>query len=189
MERSTAAERDLLRRFSDGDPAALEALVAAYFPIMCRFAEKFLADPDSAKDVVQEAFIHLWNGRRPFATIASLRSYLFASTRNGCLNYIRGRERQEGKHQAATALDPTEMDSVLTEMVKAEFLSAVYDTVRLMTPQMQEVFYLSFREGLTVKEISIHLNMNLKAVKKQKYKALVILRNKFGPGGPVALLL
>jgi RNA polymerase sigma-70 factor (family 1) len=188
MYRSALTEKELLHQFSGGDPAALEALVNTYFPVLCRFAEKFLPDSSLAKDIVQETFINLWKTRRSFDSLDSLRSFLFAAARNGCLNHIRGRERQENKHQAASAQNPLEMDSVLTEIVHAEFFALIYETVRLMSPQMQEIFYLSFKEGLTVKEISIHLNMNIKAVKKQKYKALVILRGKFG-GNREALLV
>jgi RNA polymerase sigma-70 factor (family 1) len=173
-------EHELLRQLSEGDPAALEELVNTYFPVLCRFAEKFLPDSSLAKDIVQETFINLWKTRKSFESLSSLKSFLYTSTRNGCLNHLRGMERQENKHLAAAARDPREMDSVLTEIVRAESIALIYDTVRSMPEKMQEIFFLSFQEGLTVKEISISLDMNIKAVKKQKYKALVILRSKFG---------
>jgi DNA-directed RNA polymerase specialized sigma24 family protein len=44
---------------------------------------------------------------------------------------------------------------------------------------MQQVFMLSFREGMSVSEIATELGMDLKYVKKQKYKALVALRGRF----------
>jgi RNA polymerase sigma-70 factor (family 1) len=173
-------KQELLYRLSQGDPAALEELVNAYFPVLCRFAEKFLPDSSLAKDIVQETFINLWKARKSFESLSGLKGFLYTSTRNGCLNHLRGREREENKHLAASSLDPLEMDSVLTEIVRAESIALIYETVRLMPEKMQEIFYLSFQEGLTVKEISISLDMNIKAVKKQKYKALVILRAKFG---------
>lgn len=189
MSRFTFTEDELLHKFSEGDSAALEALVEAYYAILCRFAEKFLPDPSFAEDIVQEAFINLWKGRRPFNSLGELRSFLFTAARNGCLNHIRGQERQSNKHLAAAARDPSDEDSVLTEIVNAEFFGLIYATVRTMSPSMQEIFYLSFREGMTVKEISVHLNMNIKAVKKQKYKALVILRSKFGSNRETLLAL
>jgi RNA polymerase sigma-70 factor (family 1) len=171
---------ELLARLSQRDPAALEALMKIYFPLLCRFAEKILADASPVKDIVQDTFINYWKSDHQFAALDNLKAFLLVSTKNGCLNYLRGRERQEKTHRAATAETPLETDSIETDIVTNELLALIYETVAQMTPAMQEIFYLSFREGMTVKEIAAHLNMNIKAVKKKKYKALVILRSKFG---------
>ena len=160
-----------------------------YFPVLCGFAEKILPDASLAKDVAQETFIRYWKSENRFDSLNNLKAYLLVSTRNGCLNYLRGRDRQAKTHKAVQDQSPIETDSILTEIVKNELLALIYQTVGEMSPSMQEVFYLSFREGMTVKEISAHLNRNIKAVKKQKYKALVILRTKFGPNRDLLALL
>ncbi len=172
---------ELLSKLSQRDPTALETLMDIYFPVLCRFAEKILKDASPAKDIVQDTFINYWKSENHFPSLNNLKAFLLISTRNGCLNYLRGRERQEKTHRVVAAQTPLETDSIYTDIIRNELLALIYETVSQMTPAMQEIFYLSFREGMTVKEISAHLKMNIKAVKKQKYKALVILRTKFGP--------
>lgn len=76
---------EVLTRLSEGDPAALQLLVETYFPILCRFAEKFVPDSSLAKDIVQETFIKVWNNKPTFDNVMSLKGYLFTLTRNGCL--------------------------------------------------------------------------------------------------------
>ena len=175
----TLPEEELLSRFSVGDPAALETLIRSYYPVLCRFAEKFLPDASLAKDVAQESFIKLWKSDKSFDSLQALKAYLFAITRNGCLDMIRNRSRLDNRHQQAAADIEEAMEPVLTEIIRAESVALIYQAVKAMPVKMQQVFILSYREGMTVSEIAVHLGMNLRAVKKQKYKALVALRGRF----------
>jgi len=183
-------EPELLARFARGDQRALEELIRDYFPVLCRFAERYLPDSSLAKDVVQETFIKLWKGRGSFESVDALKGYLYVATRNGCLNLNRGRERQESRHLEVAAREAGVADPVWTEMVRAENIALVYRIVRGLPPAMQEIFYLSYEEGLTVGEISERLGMKLKTVKNHKYKTLVLLRRKFGAQrGPLLAVL
>lgn len=175
----TLTEDELLSRFSVGDPTALETLIRSYYPVLCRFAEKFLPDASLAKDVAQESFIKLWKSGKSFDSLQALKAYLFAITRNGCLDMIRNRSRLDNRHRQAAADIEEAMEPVLTEIIRAESVALIYQAVKTMPAKMQQVFILSYREGMTVSEIAAHLGMNLKAVKKQKYKALVALRGRF----------
>jgi RNA polymerase sigma factor (sigma-70 family) len=185
-------DEELLDSLTTGDPVALQELIGMYFPILCKFAEKFLPDSSLAKDVVQETFIKFWNARQPFGSLAALKGFLFVATKNGSLNLNRGRERQENRHQEVYGRGSDTIDPflALTEMVYSENIALVYKTVRTLPRPMQEIFYLSYEEGLTVKEISARLNMKLKTVKNHKYKTLLVLRSRFGnQRGPLLLFL
>ena len=172
-------KEEILSQLSAGDTAALETLIRSYYPVLCRFAEKFLPDASLAKDVAQESFIKLWKSGKSFDSIQTLKAYLYAITRNGCLDMIRNRSRLDNRHQQAAADIEEAMEPVLTEIIRAESVALIYQAVKAMPVKMQQVFILSYREGMTVSEIAAHLGMNLKAVKKQKYKALVALRSRF----------
>jgi RNA polymerase sigma-70 factor (ECF subfamily) len=179
VEVFTLKEKEILSRLSVGDPAALDTLIRSYYAVLCRFAEKFLPDASLAKDVVQESYIKLWKSGKSFDSIQALKAYLYAITRNGCLDMIRNRSRLDNRHQQATANIEEAIEPVLTEIIRAESVALIYQAVKGMPAKMQQVFILSYREGMTVSEIAAHLGMNLKAVKKQKYKALVALRGRF----------
>ena len=71
------------------DKQAFEVLFKSYFPILCTYAQKYVRDLDTAKEVVHNVFIHLWEIRDTVNTEKPLKSYLYTSVRNRCLNYIR----------------------------------------------------------------------------------------------------
>ena len=181
-------EREILDDLANGNQTGFQWLITTYFPILCRFAEKFLPDSSLAKDVVQETFINFWNGRRSFHSLISVKAYLFTATKNGCLNLIRSRERMENRHLAVAVSKAQTEDPFVTEMVYLEKIALIYKVVLTLSPQMQEVFYLSYEKGMTVSEISAMLNMKLKTVKNYKYKTLLLLRNNFKSNGTALLL-
>lgn len=53
-------DEDLVRRVGQGDPAAIQALVARKLPRMLALAHRMLGDPAEAEDVAQEAMLRAW---------------------------------------------------------------------------------------------------------------------------------
>ena len=53
-------DEDLVRRVGQGDPAAIQAMVARKLPRMLALANRMLADPVEAEDVAQEAMLRAW---------------------------------------------------------------------------------------------------------------------------------
>lgn len=173
------SEEELPAGVSLEDPDVLEKLIRSYYAVLCRFAENFLPDASLAEDIVQETFIKLWKSGKSFDSIKALKAYLYTITRNGCLDMIRTRSRMDNRHQQAAAGNEEAAEPVLAAIIRAESIALIYQAVKAMPAKMQEVFILSYREGMTVSEIAAHLGMNVKAVKKQKYKMLVALRGRF----------
>ena len=78
---------ELTARIKLGDEQAFELVFKALYPRLCRFAMRFLDDPDLTEDVVQECFANLWE-KRESITSQSVPGLLFAMVRNGCLNQL-----------------------------------------------------------------------------------------------------
>lgn len=53
-------DEDLVRRVGQGDPAAIQAMVARKLPRMLALARRMLGDPIEAEDVAQEAMLRAW---------------------------------------------------------------------------------------------------------------------------------
>lgn len=189
-ESYSISEQEFLERLSRKEGASLQMLFETYFPVLCHFAGRFLPDTAAAKDIVQETFIKLWHSDRHFDTLTGLKSFLFTVTKNACLNWLRGNERLENKHRQAQGLSAEEENNIFSNIVVAESIALIYNEVRSMSPKMRQIFLLSYEQGLSVSEIAAHLNMNVKAVKKQKYKSIIALRTKFSRNsGSLAILL
>jgi len=174
----TFNDGDFLAKLSRKDPEAFQTLIRIYSPILCGFAGKMLPDSSLAKDIVQETFISFWNQQGSFDTPAALKSFLFTVTRNGCLNLLRSREREQNRHAMTAEYAPQETDSILGNIVRSEVVALIYQLVQDLPAKMQQVFYLSFEEGLSIEEIAKVLNISAKTVRNQKYNALQVLRKK-----------
>lgn len=53
-------DEDLVRRVGQGDPAAIQAMVARKLPRMLALAQRMLGDAVEAEDVAQEALLRAW---------------------------------------------------------------------------------------------------------------------------------
>lgn len=53
-------DEDLVRRVGQGDPAAIQAMVARKLPRMLALAQRMLGDPVEAEDVAQDAMMRAW---------------------------------------------------------------------------------------------------------------------------------
>jgi len=57
---SVDPDEDLVRRVGEGDPAAIQAMVARKLPRMLSLAQRMLGDAAEAEDVAQEAMLRAW---------------------------------------------------------------------------------------------------------------------------------
>jgi RNA polymerase sigma-70 factor (ECF subfamily) len=53
-------DEELVRRVGQGDPAAIQAMVARKLPRMLALAQRMLGDPVEAEDVAQDAMLRAW---------------------------------------------------------------------------------------------------------------------------------
>jgi RNA polymerase sigma-70 factor, ECF subfamily len=90
----TCAEADLIALLRAGDEAAIAQLVDQWSPFMLRVARSFVDSPQSAEDVVQDAWLGMLSGLARFEGRSSLRTWMFSILVN--------RARTRGAHEART---------------------------------------------------------------------------------------
>lgn len=60
MAKTADPDEELVRRVGQGDPAAIQAMVARKLPRMLTLAQRMLGDATEAEDVAQEAMLKAW---------------------------------------------------------------------------------------------------------------------------------
>lgn len=60
MAKIADPDEDLVRRVGQGDPAAIQAMVARKLPRMLMLAQRMLGDAAEAEDVAQDAMLRAW---------------------------------------------------------------------------------------------------------------------------------
>jgi RNA polymerase sigma-70 factor, ECF subfamily len=75
--REAYADADLVAQLRAGDEAAVSRLVEQWSPTMLRVAQSFVDSPQSAEDVVQDAWLGMLSGLARFEGRSSLRTRVF----------------------------------------------------------------------------------------------------------------
>jgi RNA polymerase sigma-70 factor (ECF subfamily) len=94
----TYTDADLVALLQTGDENAISQLVEQWSPTMFRLARSFVASPQSAEDVVQEAWLGMLSGLARFEGRSSLRTWTFTILVN--------RARTRGAREARTVPQP-----------------------------------------------------------------------------------
>jgi RNA polymerase sigma-70 factor (family 1) len=165
---------NLLRQ---GNSFALQYLIRIYFPVLCQYAEKITSNRAEAEDVTEEVFIKLWQRHAAFTSFNEVKGFLYTSTRNGSLNVLRGRQRQQLRHEAFAQTHKADGEPSIDEMVYEELLAEIRKTIALLPEKMRKIFILSYYKKMTNQEIADYLQLSQQTVRNQKTKALGLLKD------------
>lgn len=160
------------------DKKAFEELFRTHFSPLSYFARGYVKDMDAAKEIVHDVFIQLWNKKDSIDTGRSVKSYLFTSVHNRCLNHIRDRK----KFNLNTAgIDSTILESqseASDRMEVAELEARIRIVMEMLPEKCREIFILSRYHDLKYSEIATKLDLSVKTVEAQISKALKIFREQ-----------
>ena len=167
----------LAMRIRIGDELAFELLFRKYYLRLCAFANKYLNDFEEAREVVQEVFIKIWEGREDINPEESLCSYLFKITSNRCINRLR-HKKVESKYIEIYKLVYVENREIspIESLLADEQNDKINFALKKIPPKCRKIFDLSRVEGLRYSEIATTLSISVKTVEAQMSKALKILR-------------
>lgn len=179
------ADEDLLKRAARGDERAFEALYDRHGRVAWSLAFRLLGDRESAEDLVQEAFVAVWNGAAAYAPAkGSVRTWLLSIIHHRAVDRLRqgaaGRRRQEALENVA-AVQPSEPDAAdvaLDRVEAAELRSAL---AGVPDDQLQ-VLRLAYYGGYTHHEIADMLSLPLGTVKSRMRLGLDRLRRDLDAG-------
>jgi len=181
MGERSYTEEVLLQQFAAGDQSAFRIIFSRHYKALCYFASTIVANDQEAQDLVQEVFSTLWDKRAGFRTAASIKAFLFISTKNACLNFLKSRERLTLKEKEFSYLQPgAEMagtgafDPVLTE---TEILQHLYAEIEQLPAQCRRIFKMSYLEGRKNDDIARALQLSYNTVRAQKLRALKLIRS------------
>ena len=173
-------KEDLIERLRKGDEAAFDTIFRAWYPSLVRVAESLVRSRAVAEEVVQDVMLELWKRRENIATDSSPQAYLFQSTRNRSLNYLR-HQRVEREAEPQLSRDEGVDSTAHSLMVEEEIHVAMRRAVDRLPVRCREVFDLSRTHGLKYSEIAEVLGISIKTVEAQMGKALRILREELAP--------
>ena len=159
----------------------LETFQTRVFPVknkLFRFAFRLLGSSEEAKDVVQEVFIKVWNGREQLGEIQNLEAWCMRITKNLSLDRLRQQNRRPTDslenvlHVQNATLSPYENTEI------SESMKRIGEMMAGLPEKQRQVMHLRDIEGYSYNEIGEILELDMSQVKVYLFRARNSVREK-----------
>ena len=162
------------------DQSAFEQFFKTHYDKAYFFALRILHHEEMSRDVVAEAFMHVWDkAGHADVDVKRLTPYLLTTIRNLCVCQLRKQQTADKYAQmelhALERYDETETTLLQREQRMQEVMKAL----ELLTPRTRSVIIACYVERKKYKEVAAELGISESAVKKHMMQALSFLRQKF----------
>ncbi|WP_438422569.1 RNA polymerase sigma factor [Aquimarina macrocephali] len=137
-------------------------------------------DLEQAEDIVQDAFIKLWNNCSK-VSIDKAKSYIYTIATNLGISVTR-HQKVRFKYRDYITQRKTDINHESPEFIalEKEYMEKLKNAIADLPERQREVFLLSRIDKKTYKEIAELSNVSVKAIEKLMHKALLTLRGKIG---------
>lgn len=151
-----------------------EKIFKEYYPMGVLFARKQVHDMDTAKDIVQAVFVKMFEKRDEIKINTSIKSYVFQSVRNACINHHK--HNQTKQRHSKIILDSSTEAVTDNQLEHKEFENQIHEIIDQLPDRCKMIFKLNRFEGKKNKEIAQELDISIRTVETQISKALKFLR-------------
>ncbi|MFA5848673.1 MAG: RNA polymerase sigma-70 factor [Bacteroidales bacterium] len=181
MENFTKNE-DLLNALKAGGEEAFSFIFLKYYSNLFSYAYRILNDSSDAQESVQKTFYHMWDIRHKLEIRDSIKSYLYRSVYNNCINIIRQKKlllKYEEKGQIDLYFSRI-IQSPQTEMrlIDSETRRAILQNVGSLPDRCKEIFIRCKINGQSYAEVAGIMDISIKTVENQMTIALKRLKEK-----------
>jgi RNA polymerase sigma-70 factor (ECF subfamily) len=165
----TLDDATLVVRAREGDITAFEALVQRYRVPVYRIAVRILADPGSAADTAQEAFITAWQRLHEIRAEQAFAAWLYRITVTRGLSAVRTPRPPAPLGETASAADrsPGPEEHALADGLAAALTCALDH----LTPAQRACWILREMEGMSYEEVATILHTTPGAVRGRLHRA------------------
>ncbi len=168
---------ELVRRAQEGDPAALEDLIAGSYRAAYTLALRLMRDPDDAAECTQEAYVRMIRGLKRFREVGAFPTWLFKIVSNVCMTEMKKRSRRDIPVEADTMEAPSTIDAEGTAIGHV-FWEQLERSVRELPEAYRTVVVLRDVYGLSGEEAGEVLGISSGAVKVRLHRARRKLRDE-----------
>lgn len=154
---------------------AYEAIFHMVFADLLRFAISIVRYLPLAEEVVSDVLIQIWQKRRDLVSVKDLRLYLYISTRNRAINYLKNKHLGlvettgdgfvdwDSSTPRLKCSDPD--PEALIEF--AELNGQVRAAIEQLPPKCRLIYQLVKENGLKYKEVATLLKVSIKTIEAQ----------------------
>jgi RNA polymerase sigma-70 factor (ECF subfamily) len=186
MENDTS----IVRSVQEGQTEAFAALVDRHRERVYAVLMRLVADPQTAEELAQEAFVRAFQGLANFRGEARFGTWLIQIAVNLARDHIRGRQRSRFESlDAALDRDPDQpafMDTrsqsnPLSELYENEMIKQFEIALAELPPSYREVFVLHHIENMSYEDIANTTCDSIGSLKVRAHRARKLMKERLFP--------
>lgn len=173
----------LIAAVAKRDEAAFEHLYAATRAKLFGVVLRILRRQDLAEEVVQEAYVKIWNSAGQFnPALASPITWMASIARNRAVDVVRKR-RELSIEEEPTAIEVADdsMDPLARREITEE-LKRVLECVGRLEPDRQKLVLLAYYNGWSREQLAAKFEMPVSTVKTWLRRSMMDIRKCLGLG-------
>lgn len=150
------------------DEEAYGELFRICFPSLMRFAYSFIKSKELSEEIASDVLIKMWNNRKQLGHVKNFRLYLYISTRNTALNYLKKQRREISFVQDEAAIWLKADDATPEQLfITTELLKKIQEAIHQLPPQCRLIYKLIKEDCLKYREAADLLHLSVKTVEAQ----------------------
>lgn len=176
-------EKEDIQHLKAGDEKKYREIFNAFYAPLCQYALIYLSHSVIAEEIVHNLFIKLWENKAELEIRTSLKSYLFRSVRNQCLNHIRNQKKRPLYVGSLEEVEDELLEeiSIYEEIDMPELKATIKSAIDDLPPKCRQIFLMSRESELTYNQIAEELSVSKKTVENQMGIALKRLKERLSP--------
>lgn len=169
---------ELWSAFKSGEEGSFSRLFFAFYPRLHGYGLKLVRDEELVKDVIQDFFLYLFEGRGSLADkVDSPAAYLLASFRRRLLRENDQRKKEQDR-RVEDVFPKDELfvigteDILIREESEEHNKKVLVELLNELPPRQREILYLRYYQDLSLPEIADTLSITYQVVANHLYRAL-----------------
>lgn len=170
-----ANSNEILSLYKHDERAALQKLFDIYYEPLLLYCYRLIRDSESAEDIVQDCFVHIWRSRRLENFEGELDRFMFQAIKFRAINYVRDQYRRDRLADNISE-ENDELPTYFQEEEAGKEIELLHYTIGRLPDECRKIFLMACLDDMKYREIAETLNISINTVKTQMKIALRFLR-------------
>jgi len=168
----------LMEGFRAGQHQNFTEIFKLLYAPLCYHALKITNEEAAAEDIVEDSFIKIWERREIFFEINVLKSYLYTTVKNECLNWIKKNSKKTFLSENLFQSDVPETPHIFEYTLASEVYNQLSGALEQLSPQGKQIIKMIFFESKNTRTVAEELGISESTVKTQKGRSLQKLKTR-----------
>lgn len=160
------------------DSDSYKKLYADYYRKFFNYGKKFSQNNALIEDSIQDAFLDIWVAKERLARVNSVPAYLFSVFRYTLFRKIKVETKIICNEDLITEPEFSIDHMLFNQEVSDELQLKLKGALNALTAHQREAIFLRFYQNLSYEEVSVILNISVKATYKIMARSLSSLKDK-----------